>query len=85
MSFDRNAKVKPALGIHGAVLTLASGLSSEAADNLIRMTREVAKQYDYSDSIMIRRFTTRLNRALGNKKTAPWAREIKTKIEEARA
>lgn len=83
MSDDRNAKVKPPLGIHGAVLTLAAGLSSEAADNLIRMAREIASQYEYSDSVMIRRFTARLNRAVRNRRTAPWATEIQAKIAEA--
>lgn len=83
MSFDRNAKVKPALGIHGAVLTLAAGLSSEAADNLIRMTKSIAGQYGYNDSVMIRQFSKRLNRALNNRKTTEWAAEIKKVIDRS--
>lgn len=76
MSNDRNTKAKPAMGIHGAVLVLAAGLSPEAVDNLLRMVKKIAEQYSYSDSTMIRRFKSQLNRAAQQKKSRSWANEI---------
>lgn len=85
MNADRNAKVMPPLGFDGAVLVLTAGLSSEAVSNLRKMVKEIAQKHGDDDSTMLRRFTTRLNRAIRNKKNATWAREIQVRMGKATA
>jgi hypothetical protein len=85
MSNGRNHKTKkPKTAFERAALSLTAGLSSEAADNLTDMVKEVATEYGYNDSVMIRRLQSRLRQA-ARSKSKPWAKEVLTRLEGASA
>lgn len=82
MSNGRNNR-KPDSGFDKAAQALTQGLSPEAADGFTSMVKDVASQYSYNDSIMIRRLKSRLNRAARRKES--WAHEVLAKMQGATA
>lgn len=82
MSNGRNNN-KRISGFDRAAQALTEGLSPEAADGFTSMVVEVAQQYSYDDSLMIRRLKSRLNRAAKNK--GSWAHEVLKKMQGATA
>lgn len=68
-------KVKP-LGFANAALIHTMGLSSEAAENLTTLVKNVADQYHENDSAMLKVLYKRLKSAARPKKTGAWAREV---------
>ena len=81
MSNGRYMKRKPRSGFDKAAQDLTKGLSSEAAQNYTSMVKDVAAEYGYNDSVMIRRLKGRLNRAARSRKG--WANEVLLKLEGA--
>lgn len=84
LNTGRNNKIKP-LGFDTAALVLTSGLSDEAAMNLTRMVKDVARQYHYNDSTALTRLRTRLNMAARRRKTKAWALEVLAVLAEKNA
>ena len=82
MSNGRNNK-KRISGFDKAAQALTKGLSPEAAEGFTSMVRDVAREYSYDDSIMIRRLKTRLKGAARRK--GSWAHEVLAKLEGAAA
>lgn len=66
-------------GFDKAAQALTQGLSPEAAEGFTSMVKEVAQEYGYNDSTMIRRLKTRLNQAARAKNS--WAHEVLRKLE----
>lgn len=85
MSNGRNNKKQPKTGFEKAALVLTMGLSDEATEHLTSMVKEVATQYSYDDSVMIRRLQSRLRQAARTKANRGWAQEVLTKLEGATA
>ena len=82
MSNGRNNKKRSkASGFDKAAQDLTSGLSPEAAQNFTSMVKDVATEYGYNDSTMIRRLRARLNKAARAKNS--WAHEVLRKLETA--
>ncbi len=82
MSNGRNNR-KPKNGFDKAAQVLTQGLSPEAAERFTSMVVDVAQEYSYDDSLMIRRLKSRLNRAARRQNS--WAREVLAKMEGATA
>lgn len=82
MSNGRKNK-KRVSGFDKAAQVLTQGLSPEAARNLKSMVQDVASQYGYDDSLMIRRLKGRLRQAARNK--GSWATDVLRKLEGANA
>lgn len=82
----RNGKVKP-VGFETAatLLTMGTGLSREATDNLLNLVRDVASKYDYNDSAALNTLNSRLRRAARNRKRGGWAVEVMAKLAELRS
>lgn len=80
MSNGRYRMTETRNGFDRAAQDLTKGLSSEAAHHFIHMVKEVATEYGYSDSVMIRRLRSRLNRAARSK---AWASEVLMRLEGA--
>lgn len=78
MSNGRNNK-KRVSGFDKAAQALTKGLSDEAAEGFTSMVKDVAKEYGYNDSTMIRRLRSRLNQAARAKNS--WAHEVLRKLE----
>ena len=70
-------KIKP-IGFEAAAIVHTMGLSPEAANNLTRMVRNVAREYGHNDSAMLRTFRTRLKQAA---RRHPWAVEVTKRLE----
>lgn len=75
MSHGRNDKIKP-MGFYAAALKYTSGLSPEASSNFTTLVKDVAHQYDYSDSAALNTLKSRLKTAAGRRKTRQWAQEV---------
>ena len=71
-------KIKP-MGFEAAAITHTMGLSTEAANNLTRMVRNVAREYGHNDSAMLRTFRRRLSQAA---RRHPWAVEVTKRLEK---
>ena len=80
----RNQKIKP-MGFDVAATVLTTGFSSEAASNLTRMVKDVARQYSYDDSKALKRLQAKLNTASQRTKTQPWASEVLTHLADAKS
>lgn len=83
MSNGRYKTKQPHSGFDSAAQDLTKGLSPEAVQHFTSMVREVATEYSYNDSIMIRRLKSRLRRAARSKNA--WASEVLSKLEGAAA
>lgn len=83
MSNGRKKTKKPRSGFEKAAQDLTKGLSSEAAENFTSMVRDVATEYSYNDSVMIRRLKSRLRQAARRKNG--WASEVLARLEGAAA
>ncbi|AXH66310.1 hypothetical protein SEA_SATIS_151 [Streptomyces phage Satis] len=81
----KTIKQKPKTSFERAALALTLGLSDEATNNLTTMVVDVAKQYSYDDSVMIRRLQSRLRQAARTKAGRGWAQEVLTRLEGATA
>lgn len=75
---NTTGKIKP-VGFEAAAIVLTMGLSAEAANNLTRMVRNVAREYGHNDSAMLRTFRTRLRQAA---RRHPWAVEVTQRLEK---
>lgn len=84
MSNGRNNQKRSKLsGFDKAAQALTKGLSPEAAQNFTSMVKDVAMEYSYNDSTMIRRLKSRLKAAARSKNQ--WAQEVLNKLEGAAA
>jgi len=82
VSNGRNNKKRSKLsGFDKAAQALTTGLSPEAARNFTSMVKDVATEYSYNDSTMIRRLRSRLNQAARSKNS--WAHEVLEKLKQA--
>jgi phage protein D len=81
----KTIKQKPKTGFERAALALTLGLSDEATNNLTTMVKDVASEYGYNDSVMIRRLNSRLRQAARTKAGREWAQEVLTRLEGATA
>lgn len=80
MSNGRNNKKRSKLsGFDKAAQALTKGLSPEAAEGFTSMVKDVAQEYGYNDSIMIRRLRSRLKRTAQTK--GSWAGEVLARLE----
>lgn len=82
MSNGRNNKKRSTKsGFDKAAQALTKGLSPEAAEGLTSMVKDVATEYSYNDSTMIRRLKSRLKAAARSKNS--WASEVLEKLKQA--
>lgn len=78
MSNGRNNQ-KRVSGFEKAAQDLTQGLSPEAAEGLTSMVTDVASEYGYDDSLMIRRLKARLKAAA--RKKGSWAVDVLQRLE----
>ena len=78
---NNNKKRSKLSGFDKAAQALTKGLSPEAAQNFTSMVMDVATEYSYNDSTMIRRLRSRLNQAARSKNS--WAHEVLEKLKQA--
>jgi hypothetical protein len=78
---NNNKKRSKLSGFDKAAQALTKGLSPEAAQNFTSMVKDVATEYSYNDSTMIRRLRSRLNQAARSKNS--WAHEVLEKLKQA--
>jgi hypothetical protein len=62
------------MGFSDAATVLFLHLSPEAAANFADLVKEVAGQYFYDDSLMLKALNNRLKRAVRHRQ--PWAEEV---------
>lgn len=62
------------MGFANATAALSSHLSPEAARNFTNLVKDVARQYSYNDSVMIRTLDSRLKSAA--RRRQGWAQEV---------
>lgn len=83
MGYGRKNSKPRKSGFEEAAQALTEGLPEETVSNFTSLVKEVADQYGYNDSQMLRVLRRRLTAAAKAKKT--WAQEIVSAMEQKAA